>query len=276
MKMEKQIKTANHFKKQPHSVLSFLLPTVFSLFVYSVGMANEDYNPSNPNGWLWYNTKPKPIKPKIAKAKDQLNSAPSSATEELRSFQAIIREAKAKAVLHPTEENIKNYIILQNLVTNNATAFTNGWKKTLLDYPALDYGVIHSPNNNAQHIYYEQEGQKEKAAVQYYAAHYGLFFFYRGKNAVDQSLAPMVISFARENHITLISISVDQTPIEALPDTRMNHGQAEKMAIRYFPALMLVNPKNGSFIPLGYGFFSQDELSHRFLDVVTDFQEKEL
>lgn len=258
--------------------VAFFIFSVFPVFLVTsflspLAMADDAYNSANPKGWLWYNVKPRPKKSEPEKNKNPLAIAsPTTGTEELKAFQAIIGEAKAEAVLHPTEENIKNYLILQNYATNNASTFANVWKKTLLDYPALDYGVTHSPNNNAQHIYYDQQGQKEKEAIQYYAQNYGLFFFYRGQNSVDTSLAPTVVSFARENHIALIPISVDQTPISSLPDTRLNHGQAEKMNIRYFPALVLVNPKNGSFVPLGYGFFSQDELSHRFLEVATGFQ----
>jgi len=41
--------------------------------------------------------------------------------------------------------------------------------------------------------------------------------------------------------------------------------------IRYFPALMLADPKSGAVKPVSYGFISQDDLAKQFLNVSTDF-----
>ncbi|GBE69927.1 TraA [Enterobacter sp. KINAN-G] len=53
--------------------------------------------------------------------------------------------------------------------------------------------------------------------------------------------------------------------------TRMDGGQASRLGIRYFPALMLADPKSGTVKPVSYGFISQDDLAKQFLNVSTDF-----
>lgn len=53
--------------------------------------------------------------------------------------------------------------------------------------------------------------------------------------------------------------------------TRMDGGQASRLGIRYFPALMLADPKSGAVKPVSYGFISQDDLAKQFLNVSTDF-----
>ncbi|HBY5507215.1 TPA: type-F conjugative transfer system pilin assembly protein TraF, partial [Klebsiella pneumoniae] len=52
---------------------------------------------------------------------------------------------------------------------------------------------------------------------------------------------------------------------------RMDGGQASRLGIRYFPALMLADPKSGAVKPVSYGFISQDDLAKQFLNVSTDF-----
>ncbi|EEY6024128.1 hypothetical protein EU677_19985 [Escherichia coli] len=48
--------------------------------------------------------------------------------------------------------------------------------------------------------------------------------------------------------------------------------QAQRLGVKYFPAMMLVDPKQGSVRPLSYGFISQDDLAKQFLNVSEDFK----
>nr|WP_284038764.1 conjugal transfer protein TraF [Escherichia coli] len=45
-----------------------------------------------------------------------------------------------------------------------------------------------------------------------------------------------------------------------------------RLGVKYFPAMMLVDPKQGSVRPLSYGFISQDDLAKQFLNVSEDFK----
>ncbi|MBB2375217.1 conjugal transfer protein TraF, partial [Escherichia coli] len=48
--------------------------------------------------------------------------------------------------------------------------------------------------------------------------------------------------------------------------------RAQRLGVKYFPAMMLVDPKQGSVRPLSYGFISQDDLAKQFLNVSEDFK----
>lgn len=54
--------------------------------------------------------------------------------------------------------------------------------------------------------------------------------------------------------------------------SRTDQGQAEQLGVKFFPAMMLVNPKSGQVKPLSYGFISQDDLAKQFLYVSSDFK----
>ena len=220
-------------------------------------------------GWHWYNeiyeAKEKPVKNKPIK--------PKTAEAEMTKLRETVREAKAKAILYPTEENVREYITLQNLVAEKASMFSSMWQKVLLDFPELSYAVLHPTENNAQHVLYEQDRQKENQAIAAYREKYGMFFFYRGDNLLDQELAPTIASFSKENQISLIPISVDGKILPVFVESTIDKGQAKKLGVKYFPALILVEPKSRAVQPLNYGFISLDELRHRFLQVATNFKE---
>lgn len=67
-------------------------------------------------------------------------------------------------------------------------------------------------------------------------------------------------------------VSVDGVINPLLPDSRTDQGQAQRLGVKYFPAMMLVDPKQGSVRPLSYGFISQDDLAKQFLNVSEDFK----
>lgn len=265
--------------------------------VEKVGEVKEVSLEKRAIGWHWYNeTYPEDKEPKEnieinnnvekdeekneieADSKDikddkNLNKKRKTATYQMEQLRKSVQEAKARAILYPTVENMRAYLILQNYVTNQALLFTKAWKETLLAYPELDYSILHPTQNSAQHIIYAEISKREKEAMRAFGMKYGLFFFYRGKEALDRALAPIIEAFGRENNIALIPISVDGKKIDVFGNNYINNGQAEKLGIKHLPALILVDPKNKKVIPLNYGFISEAELRRRFLQVATGFKE---
>ncbi|WP_161544072.1 conjugal transfer protein TraF, partial [Escherichia coli] len=54
--------------------------------------------------------------------------------------------------------------------------------------------------------------------------------------------------------------------------SRTDQGQAQRLGVKYFPAMMLVAPKQGSMRRLSCVFISQDDLAKQFLNVSEDFK----
>jgi len=240
----------------------------------TIGIAEVSDNSNRAMGWHWYNELP------LEKAddgiKDELekdNGDKTSAVTQMAKLREAVEEAKARAVLYPTVKNLRAYLILQNFVTNQATLFTQAWKKTLLVYPELDYSILHPTQNSAQHILYARNSSKENEAIAAFSKKYGLFFFYRGKEPLDQELAKTIDRFSKQNKIALIPIAMDGQLIELFGNSQLNQGQAEHLGIKHFPALILVEPKSKQVVPLHYGFIAESELRRRFLQVATNFKD---
>ena len=267
---------------------AIMITSLFFLFLLPILCISGAALAKEAVGWHWYNEiypeNKKDKKNKIDEEgekngkyeKNEKEKQEGYAMTQIAVLRQAVQEAKAKAILHPTEENMRSYLILQNLVVNQANMFAHAWKKTLLDYPELDYSILHPTQNNAQHVLYAETRKKEDEVIKTFSQKYGLLFFYRGNNPIDQELAPTIASFSQENNISLIPITVDGKRLEVFTNFRMNqtdNGQVEKLGIKYFPALILVDPKNQKVRPLNYGFISDSDLRRRFLQIATDFQE---
>ena len=259
---------------------------ITSLFVLFVLCIPEVVLAKKAIGWHWYNeiypeNKKHENHEKIKKGEKGNNDIKKSKKEDSAMNQIVllrqvVQEAKAKAILYPTEENMRTYLILQNFVMNQANIFAYMWKKTQLDYPELDYSILHPVQNSAQHVLYAEIRKKEEMAIKAFSEKYGLLFFYRGNNPLDQELAPTIESFTRENNISLIPVSIDGKRLEVFTNLTMSqidNGQAGTLGVRHFPALILVDPKNQRVQPLHYGFISDSDLRRRFLQVASGFQE---
>ena len=66
-------------------------------------------------------------------------------------------------------------------------------------------------------------------------------------------------------------VSVDGIKADDLPQTRLDKGQAEQLGVRYFPAIVLVNPKEEQFVPVAYGLTTQDRLIRHLNAVANHF-----
>jgi len=250
------------------SLIFFAMFFAMSIIVFAI---SEPVYASGAIGWHWYNEIIKNKNQKIPKK--SLERKEFTAQEQMVELRKTVEEAKARAILFPSEQNVYTYLILQNYVVEKAEIFSRVWQKTLLDYPEVNYGVLHPTENNAQHILYAEKRERESQAIAYFRDKYGLLFFYRGNNSLDKELAPTIQSFITENHLALIPVTVDGVALGIFPQTQVDNGQAKKLGITYFPALILVDPINKIVKPLNYGFIAQDELRNRFLQVATDFRE---
>lgn len=255
------------------SLMVFLFPVI-------VHAATESQNPPPQThtyvdepivGWHWYN-EPVPEEENEPEPPEQIPLASLSPTLQKKVMQKLTQEALDTAIMQPSPENAAKFMTLQRFWLTKAGQFERSTQKALLQTPSLDYNLEHSYYNSTVPSQLAELRTKEQKAIQELAAEYGLFFFYRGGEAIDNQLASIVSQFAEQYGVALIPISVDGTRSELLPNTRTDSGQIEKMQITHFPALFLVDPKSERYQPLAYGFMTQDALARRFLDIATDFK----
>ncbi|QDO82434.1 type-F conjugative transfer system pilin assembly protein TraF [Shewanella psychropiezotolerans] len=228
---------------------------------------------SEAAGWRWYN-EPKTV---ITPPKQQERTAPSvtvtrtlSPTEQLRSFKRYFDDTLNDAVINPTNANkVEKSMRLNQYVAEQSSLYGMTFKKVLLANPALSYTKNHPTEQAARRPYLLlQRSQKVRAVRRLAQAGWGLFFVYKGREAIDKALAPSVQQFADQHGIDLLGVTLDGQALDSIHHTRQNQ---QHLTVPFSPALVLVNPGTGEMKPLAYGFISQADLLGRFLNVATDF-----
>ncbi len=192
--------------------------------------------------------------------------------EKLATLQAATKRSLYEAILYPSSENFVKYFRLQNYWTQQAGLFSMSAKKAMLENPELDYNLQYSHYNGTVKNQLAADYAEQRQAISTLAQHYGVMFFYRGREAIDGQLVQVIKNFRETYGLSVIPVSVDGVINPMLPDSRTDQGQAEQLGVKFFPAMMLVNPKSGQVKPLSYGFISQDDLAKQFLYVSSDFK----
>lgn len=221
-------------------------------------------------GWQWYN---EPLKT-TGTEPDHTSPQPGGMDilQKQAALQHATKKALAEAVLYPSVPAFVNYFRLQNYWTQQAGYFSMIAKRALLEHPELDYNLRFSHYNGTVKNQLATDYADQYKAISAIARHFGVFFFYRGREPYNGQLIQVLNNFRETYQLSVIPISVDGAINPQLPDSRIDKGQAERLHVKYFPAMVLVDPKSGHAKPLSYGFISQDDLAKQFLYVSTDFK----
>ncbi|EAA9533109.1 type-F conjugative transfer system pilin assembly protein TraF [Salmonella enterica subsp. enterica serovar Vitkin] len=222
-------------------------------------------------GWQWYNDPVKLPDPKTTEKPAQVRQEPDI-MQKLSALQTATKRALYEAILYPGVDNFVKYFRLQNYWTQQAGLFSMSAKKAMLAHPELDYNLQYSHYNGTVRNQLAADQAQQRQAISKLAEHYGIMFFYRGQDPIDGQLAQVINGFRSAYGLSVIPVTVDGVINPMLPDTRPDQGQAQRLGVKYFPAMMLVDPKQGSVRPLSYGFITQDDLAKQFLNVSEDFK----
>lgn len=240
-----------------------------SSFIAQLAFAEQPFFNDHEKGWHWYDD---------PKEEDNFDNDDESISydpiDQMNTLHETVKRSLDQAILNPTKENVKNYIILQQKVTNQSKLFSNSWKEVLLENPELDFSLKHPTNNTAKMLESDQTNAIQNEVISRFARHSGLFFFYRSTCPYCRAFAPILKNFSEEHHIKVIAISTNGIFLPEFPHSYTNQGQAEKFNVRVEPALFSVNPYTKKAIPVSYGLLSEEDLKKRILEIAVKIEGK--
>lgn len=228
-----------------------------------MAVSASDYYQQHAIGWHWYDD---------PREEKHLEKPAPDPVVQMNAIQQALKQALDRAILNPTPQHVRDYIALQNQVSDRASRFARMWQFVLLQHPTLDYAIAHPTNQLGRNVYLDQQRLKEDAAIHQLAQHSGLFFFYRGSCPYCQRFAPIVKDFSQRYGMPVIPITTDGVVLPPFPNSKLNKGQAEKFRVTVVPALFAVNPHTHQAMPVSYGLITEDALRRRLLDIATNFQ----
>lgn len=239
---------------------------ILSMALYSVTSVAE-----KPVGFLWYNLeREKKESPRMIPKGIPFNRL--SYTERDSVLQFYTMEALHRARLTKSVNDMRIFLKLQDYWLKESTRFRDLFQKTMLLYPEYDYTVTHPTSHLGTKLTDELREAYRKRVINTLSQIHGLLFFYRGKSPYDLKQIPIIRDFSQRFNLKLIPVSVDGIKSYQMPATRLDQGQANALGVRFFPALLLVNPKTHMSLPIAFGLSTQDVLEKRLVAVATEFK----
>ena len=196
-------------------------------------------------------------------------SAPAASKKpsELVEFEALqkrVEDLRNIAIINPSEQNIRNYLNIQNFVIEKASTFADVAQRVIWATPELDPTVTGRPvNAKALEVFdREQAGARTNTVAQLSQTH-ALFFFFRSDCPYCHQFAPLLRDFEAKFGLKIVPISVDGGGLPEFRNPRVDNGIARTLDVRQVPALFLAEPSGGKITPIGYGVLSESELLER-------------
>ena len=222
-----------------------------------------------PVGFLWYTKENKSVEKKKPAGID-FNSL--SYTERDAVLRFYTMEALHKARYTKKVEDMRVFLSLQDYWLKESSRFKSLFQQTMLAHPEYDYAVTHPTSNLGAKITDEVRESQTVDIINSLSKSHGLLFFYRGKSPYDLKQIPIIVDFCKRFRIQLMPVSVDGAISPELLNSRVDQGQANRLSVRYFPALLLVNPASQRVSPVAYGLTTQDVLMERIKQVANQFK----
>jgi len=256
------------------SGLSLLIFLISVNTAFASSNSQSSYCRSRRLGWHFYCEEPKIKKQKTTKEKKEIKPQVQKMTpqQELKDIQEELEKRKALAILYPTENNIKNYIIFQRQQLDRSSIFAQQWQRTVWSNPELDYSLVRPTNAVGSRAWTDDRIKKEEAVLKELELHkrYGLFFIYKSTCPYCHSYGPILKNFAEQYNLSIVSITLDGIKLKDFPDSLIENGQLAKLGIENVtvPATLLYDNQEKKIIPIGYGTITQDELTSRILKLL--------
>jgi len=225
-------------------------------------------------GWNFYCQEMK----QEAKRKEKEEQNQEDYAQKLAQIKQTLEEKKAKAVIYPTEANIKDYMTYQQTVLNKSSTFADQWRRIIWQNPDLDYTQKRPVSKIGKESWIDQRNNNIAQTIKNINNRYGIFFLFSGNCPHCHRYSPILKSFQEKYGISIMPVSMDGKNLPEWPKFLTNQGQIEKMGIDNgtVPATILFDKKTKKIIPVGFGVLAHSELEERIytqtkLEVGDDF-----
>jgi len=194
------------------------------------------------------------------------------ATEEMMAFRAYIDEIKYRAVLDPTEDNVRAYIQAQQAMIDQAGTFTDQWQRIIFSSPELSVLDDYPMAAAGISVYQDQMREARENTFLQVANEAGIIFIFDdsavcGLCRVQGEVLSQMEAFYG---VTILAVSKDGGPNEHFPDAVTDEGRLADLGLQDYPAptLALVNPNTGEIAVIGSGLITAEEILERVFVIV--------
>lgn len=232
-----------------------VLLLVFSIILPLDGFSNKTNSHrwwyQRDKGWFFYEDPVVIKEPEDAKKE----TPPVKKEEAPLGTETLRKEGEkllSKAMLEPSELNIKNYMEHQKKMLDLSHKFAHMWQRVLMKYPEL---YVHA---STEGVY-----EDTKKAIAELGKKAGLFFFYSTQCPHCVNMASVIKEFRRKHDFSIIPITVDGRVLPEFPDTLFDNGLSIVLNVQTVPAIFLAYPGEDRFEHIATGAIHLSDLERR-------------
>jgi len=256
-------------------LISFFLLLIFSFASYA---KNPDYCRDYDLGWHFYCQEKNKAETQDSKSVKDIPENQEDYAEKLAQIKKALEDKKAKAVIYPTEDNIKDYMSYQQEVLNRSGTFADQWRRILWKTPGLDYTLKRPVSKVGKESWIDERNKDVKNTIKHINDRYGIFFLFSSTCPHCHRYSPILKNFQEKYGINVMPVSMDGGGLPEWDNFTVNNGQIAKMGINVeaVPTTILFDKETKQVVPIGFGVLSHSELEERIyattkLEVGNDF-----
>lgn len=254
---------------------SLISLVILLVFIFSTAQAKQsNYCDEYGLGWNFYCQDKK----REERVEKQEKIEEEDYSQKLATIKKTLEDKKAKAVIYPTEENIKDYMAYQKMVLDRSGYFADQWRRVIWKTPDLDYTLQRPVSKIGKESWVDERNVDIASTIKNINDRYGIFFLFRSDCPHCHRYSPILKSFQVKYGINIMAVSMDGGAITGWDKIMINRGEIEKMgiAVKAVPATILFDKETREVIPVGFGVLSHSDLEERIyaqtkLEVGNDF-----
>jgi len=243
-------------------------PSVLRQAASSTKQADKPFYSDRKRGWYWYEKEPeKPKKPvrwsggkeKLAKKRPErrLPSLKDYTYEQLWNmypddFQALLNTFMKKAVQYPTEQNIMDYLIMQDIARRKAAAFTAAFGFVTQTHPELTTSDVYPITAPGRASRTRTILNEVDATIRDSANDFALIMFVKPGCRFCEAQAAILKYFMENYHWPVRAIDIEQNP-----------NTAARFNVTLVPTILVVGKDSGKYLPISVGVISLADLKKR-------------
>jgi conjugal transfer pilus assembly protein TraF len=245
------------------NLIKFLL-----LVIIPLSSNASDYCSKYKLGWNFTcdsKVEEKEVDRDVKKEAKQSKEDQSDYAEQLARIKQALEDKKAKAVIYPTEENIKDYMAYQQKALDRSGVFADQWRRVVWKNPSLDYTQKRPVSKVGKESWIDQRNKDVGDTIRNINDRYGIFFLFSSTCPHCHRYSPILKSFQEKYGITIMPVSMDGGALPEWNNIMVNRGQVERMEIEInsVPATILFDKETRQVLPVGFGVLSHSELEER-------------
>lgn len=243
------------------------MKVIFLMVIFCASMAYSDYCSDKGLGWHFYCD---PNEEKLEVKTKERRETNAEVMARLGEVKRELEERKARAVLTPTEENIRDYIAYHNQQLDRAEKFSEVWERVLWKRPELDFSVKAPQSIAGNDVLDGLKKEKLNKVLSKFTQRYGLFFFYSSKCSFCHKYSGILKIFSDFHKINVMAISLDGGILPEWPNSVIDRGESVKMGMagKPVPATILFDSHTKDVIPVGFGLLSVVEIEERIVKLI--------